>query len=183
MQPTFQNGMYYTPGKRVLAYFIVSKSVPIVVGASILMVIFSYLNSLLVTMNIPKGLPSFPVNFISLYILPAIVILGIAVLIYVIASSFATYFSVKFMFDEFAFHIEHGIVSKSEIAIPYRNIQNITHEQTLNEKTWGTARIIVETAATNDQHSHHGEGELPLLDMKTASALEAELLRRTSMRS
>ena len=84
------------------------------------------------------------------------------------------------MFDEFAFHIERGLMSKNSIAIPFRQVQNVNHEQSFSEKMWGVARVVVETAGTDDVKNSHSDGLLPLLDVDTAQMLEQELLRRSS---
>ncbi len=162
MDQTFENGKYYSPGRKVLLYFVSTKLLSVI----ILFVII--------------GLGgSFFQGFDSL--LPAVIIIGILACCAVFSIAWLKYKSVKFMLDEFSFHVQKGIFSKSDIAIPYKQIQNVNHEQSFNEKMLGIARIIIETAGTDESQSNaKSEGVLPVLDSTLAIALEKELLQRTS---
>ena len=85
------------------------------------------------------------------------------------------------MLDEFSFHVQRGILSKSDIAIPYKQIQNVNREQNFNEKMLGIAHVVIETAGTDDSESNaKSEGVLPILNSALATSLEKELLKRTS---
>lgn len=162
MDQNFQNGIYYSPGKKVLLYFALTKLLLIIILFGILGVGVSFLQ-----------------GFSSL--LPILILAGVLVCIIVFVIAWIKYKSVKFMFDEFSFHVARGIFSKSEIAIPYKQIQNVNHEQSVSEKMWGVAHIAIETAGTDESNSNaRSEAILPVLDATLALSLEKELLQRGS---
>ncbi|MEI7765156.1 MAG: PH domain-containing protein [bacterium] len=168
MEITFENGVYYAPGKRVLYYYSVNRLFPTVAVFIILEVILSFLKS--------KNL--FILNS-SYLIIVGIVFCAIAFLV-----AWVEYKSVQFMFDEFAFHIKKGFLSKSENAIPYRQIQFINHSQNINQKMLGMMNVVIETAGESDTKNGLGdEGKLPILDAMIALSIEKELLKRSNINS
>ena len=179
MQP-LQNGIQYKPGSKVFRYFLITRITPIVIIFVILGIGLSFVEKALMSPSMISHSLPFQASEIMSIGLPVLIILGIIIILFVCVSAWIEYASVKFMLDEFAFHIEHGIISKSEVAIPYRQIQNVNHAQSWNEKTWGIARVIVETAGTDDIHGSQSGGVLPILDADLAVALEQELLSRSS---
>ena len=57
--------------------------------------------------------------------------------------------------DDDALKIRRGILSKEEIAIPYRQIQDVDIEQNISDRLWGVARLAILTAG----HEEAKEGE------------------------
>ena len=169
MEKIFENGVYYTPGKKVLYYFSVNRILPIVFVFIILEIGLNLLNGYFNLKQI-KGT-------ISLIL----VIAGILSFIVAFLTALINYKSVQFMFDEFAFRIKKGFLSKSEIAIPYRQIQSINHSQSFNQKMLGIMNIEIETAGESDSNNHNNSDSiLPILDAKIALSVETELLRRSN---
>ncbi len=162
MDKNFENGVYYSPGKKVLLYFVLSRLLLIVIVFIIIGIGASFLS-----------------GFGPL--VPIVTIVGIFLCLVVFLAGWIKYKSVKFMFDEFSFHVERGIFSKSEIAIPFKQIQNVNHAQSFSEKMWGVSHIAIETAGTDESNSNaSSEGTLPVLDTALAVSLEQELLKRGS---
>lgn len=162
MDKTFENGIYYSPGKKVFFYLIFTRLLFVIFFFVIIGLGVSFLQS-------------------SNTILPIVIVVGILFCCIVFMLGWIKYKSVKFMLDEFSFHVEKGIFSKSDIAIPYKQIQNVNHEQSFNEKILGITHIIIETAGTDESESNaKSEGVLPILDSGLAASLEKELLQRTS---
>ena len=114
-----------------------------------------------------------------------IFIIGILFCIIAFITAFIKYKSVEYMFNEFAFSIRKGFFSKSEISIPYRQIQYINHSQSFNDKMLGVMKIVVETAGDDDSNGgkNNEEGVLPILDAKIALLIEKELLKRSNINS
>ena len=172
MEKIFENGVYYAPGKKVLYYFSVIKILPTIIIFIILILAMDILNSLF-------NLKQF-INISSGFL----IILGFIFCLFFLVLSYIKYKSVEFMFDEFAFSIRKGFLSKSEIAIPYRQIQFINHSQSFNDKMLGVMNITVETAGENDsKEGTKHEGVLPILDKDIAIAIEKELLKRSNVNS
>jgi uncharacterized membrane protein YdbT with pleckstrin-like domain len=160
MDQTFQNGVYYSPGKQVLFYFVFAKLISIVIVFAIIGfgISFLHVSSAIILIMIAAGIAS----------------CGIAFLI-----GWMKYKNVMFMLDEFSFHVRKGILSKSEIAIPYKQIQNVNYAQSFNEKMWGIAHVTIETAGTDESASAaKSEGILPVLSTPLAVSLENQLLQK-----
>ena len=149
-------------------YFIINRILPIVIIFILIDIGLSALqNVVLKTPFLLKSLPFDP-HMIAGTGTPVATGLGVIICLFLVLGAWVDYASVKFMFDEFAFHIQNGIFSKSEI------------DQSLTEKMWGMTRVIVETAGTDDVRSAESSGDLPVLDSDTAQMLEQELLKRSS---
>ena len=87
---------------------------------------------------------------------------------------------------EDSFKIKRGVFSKTENAIPYRQIQNVDIERSLTFQMLGLSRLIILTAGHEDESpkrvsfgSDESEGIIPAIDQKLAGWLQTELLRRT----
>lgn len=166
MEQKFENGEYYAPGKKVLYYFSVTKILPIIIIFSILILGLDILNIKQITKISPLIL----------------IVLGILSCLIAFLVAWIKYKSVQFMFDEFAFHIKKGFLSKSEISIPFRQIQYINHTQSFNDKMLGVMNITIETAGDDDIGSiEKSEGVLPILETDIALAIEKELLKRSNI--
>ena len=172
MEQTFENGVYYAPGKKVLYYFSVNRILPIIVIFIILKIGFLFLVGTAGLKQILSTTSFFLIIFVLLYCLIAFI------------SVWVKYKSTQFMFDEFAFHIKKGFLSKSEIVIPYRQIQSINHAQSLRKKMLGIMNIVIETAGEDDSRGDvNSKGVLPILETDIAMAIEKELLKRSNTNS
>lgn len=83
--------------------------------------------------------------------------------------------------------IKRGIFSKTENAIPYRQIQNVDIERDLVFQMLGLSRLIILTAGHEDEPkgvpygSDESEGVIPAIDQKLAEYLQTELLKRADI--
>ena len=89
----------------------------------------------------------------------------------------------KFSLGADALKIKRGILRKEETAIPYRQIQNVDIERDLSYQAFGLSRIVILTAADDDNtpDEDESEGILPGLDKDLAEWLQAELLKRANV--
>ena len=169
MKQSFEPGVYYAPGRKVLYYFSFNRILPIVVVFIVLEIGLNFLSGFFNLKQI-VGVSS-----------SVLIIVGIICCIVAFLSALINYKSVQFMFDEFAFRIKKGFLSKSEIAIPYRQIQSINHSQSFNQKMLGIMNIVIETAGENESKDKNNEDSvLPILDSNVALSVETELLKRSS---
>ena len=81
--------------------------------------------------------------------------------------TYLNYANFEFFLDADALKIRQGILSKSETAIPYRQIQNVDIEQDLSDRLWGVARLAIlaaghEEAKEGDKNC--SEGILPAIN-------------------
>ena len=83
-----------------------------------------------------------------------------------------------------SFKIKRGIFSKTEDAIPYRQIQNVDIERSLIFQMLGLSRVVILTAGHEDQApkgTDEAEGIIPAVDQKLAEWLQSELLKKADI--
>jgi uncharacterized membrane protein YdbT with pleckstrin-like domain len=92
-----------------------------------------------------------------------------------------------FILSADALKVKKGVIHKEEVAIPYRQIQNVDIERTILDQLAGTSRLIILTAGHDDSDADkeggkaESEGILPVIDKKLANRLQTELLSRASI--
>jgi len=111
---------------------------------------------------------------------------GLFILVFVITFliAYLTYTNYLFMLDDDALKIRRGILSKEEIAIPYRQIQDVDIDQSLSDRIWGVARLAILTAGHEEPkegEEDDSEGILPAVDRALAESLQKELLKRADV--
>jgi putative membrane protein len=98
--------------------------------------------------------------------------------------TYLTYVNYVFMLDDDALKIRRGILSKEEISIPYRQIQDVDIEQGISDRIWGVARLAILTAGheeAKEGEEDTSEGVFPAIDRELAESLQTELLRRADV--
>jgi uncharacterized membrane protein YdbT with pleckstrin-like domain len=96
--------------------------------------------------------------------------------------SWLIYSNYKFSLGEDSLKIKRGVLNKEEVAMPYRQIQDVDIKRDLSFQMLGLSRIVILTAGqdgkTGDDDS---EGILPAIDKDLAEWLQAELLKRANV--
>jgi putative membrane protein len=107
-----------------------------------------------------------------------VVVLGISLLV-----SWLIYSNYKFCLGDDSLKIKRGVLNKQEVAIPYRQIQDVDINRDLSFQMMGLSRIVILTAGHDDDKpsNEESEGRLPALDKDLAEWLQAELLRRANV--
>lgn len=97
--------------------------------------------------------------------------------------SWLTYVNYKFLIGEDSLRISRGILAKEEIAIPYRQIQDVDIERSLYYRMMGLSKLVILTAGREDEKGggNESEGILPAMDRNLAEWMQQELLRRTEV--
>jgi len=95
---------------------------------------------------------------IATYFISTLFIVSVLLIILGVLISWLSYISLQFTLGENAISITKGILSKREISIPYRQIQNIDIEQSFNHKMMGVSKLVILTAG-NDNNDTEGEAE------------------------
>ncbi|MFZ2049283.1 MAG: PH domain-containing protein [Minisyncoccia bacterium] len=86
-----------------------------------------------------------------------------------------------------ALKLRRGTFNKEEVAIPYRQIQNVDIERPFLYVLSGTSKIVILTAGHEDadakENGSKGESEgiIPIIDSKLAVSLQNELLSRANI--
>jgi uncharacterized membrane protein YdbT with pleckstrin-like domain len=181
-QPTNKQG-YQTLGKKVFWLFFLQTS-PV---AFVLLII----SIILFVLSLQPFSPDTLMGNAQKYALGATLITFILSLL---AGSIAftvawlTYKNYVFSTGEDSFKIKRGILSKTENAIPYRQIQNVDIERSIMFQMLGLSRLIILTAGHEDENpkgtavgGDEAEGIIPAIDQKLADWLQTELLRRADI--
>lgn len=119
------------------------------------------------------------INFAALASL-AVFVIAFALAFFIAWLEYANY---KFFLDEDSLKIKRGVLSKEEIAIPYRQIQNVDIERNFYYQMMGLSRLVILTAGydADKPEEDESEGILPALDKNLAEWVRGELLKRTSV--
>jgi uncharacterized membrane protein YdbT with pleckstrin-like domain len=96
------------------------------------------------------------------------------------------YKNYKFSLGDDSLKIKKGVFEKEEVAIPYRQIQDVDIARDVSSQMMGLSRITILTAGQEDQKNADGEdnqneGVLPAIDKDLAEWLQAELLKRANV--
>lgn len=99
-------------------------------------------------------------------------------------ASWLIYKNYKYSLGDDSLKIKRGILNKEEVAIPYRQIQDVDLRRDLSFQMMGLSQVVIITAG-HDEDEKPGdedtEGILPALDKDLAEWLQAELLRRANV--
>ena len=94
------------------------------------------------------------------------------------------YKNYKFCLGDDSLKIKRGVLNKEEVAIPYRQIQDVDIKRDLSFQMMGLSSIVILTAGHDEDEKpgdDNTEGILPALDKDLAEWLQAELLKRANV--
>lgn len=115
----------------------------------------------------------------------AAILSGAFIIVFLISVliSWLIYANYWFALTDDALKIRRGVFSREEIAIPYRQIQDVDIEQDLTDRMIGVCRLVILTAGHEDEPKPEGESEgiLPVIDKTLAGQLQTELLDRVDV--
>jgi uncharacterized membrane protein YdbT with pleckstrin-like domain len=96
-------------------------------------------------------------------------------------TAFPEYMGLSFRLGEQAFFVRSGILTHSEITIPYRHIQTITIVEHAGASLFGVCSLVVATSGQGTVSTDRNqEILLPYVHTSLARALQNELLQRIS---
>jgi putative membrane protein len=110
-------------------------------------------------------------------------LLFIVVFAITLFAAWLIYANFKFCLGDDSLKIKRGILDKEEVAIPYRQIQDVDIKRDLSFQMLGLSRIVILTAGHEDDKpgDDESEGILPALDKDLAEWMQAELLKRANV--
>ena len=98
------------------------------------------------------------------------------------------YANYKFALGDNSLKIKRGVFSQEEVAIPYRQIQDVDLERPFSFRMMGVSRIVILTAGHEDApgtgdplERGESEGVLPILDKDLAEWMQSEILKRANI--
>jgi putative membrane protein len=125
-------------------------------------------------------------NLMGYTTMAAWIVLALFVIVFAITILIAwlIYKNYKYCLGDDSLKIKRGILNKEEVAIPYRQIQDVDLRRDLTFQMIGLSQIVIITAG-HDEDEKPGdddtEGTLPALDKDLAEWMQAELLKRANV--
>ena len=110
--------------------------------------------------------------------------LFIAVFLVTFLIAWLIYANYKFCLGDDSLKIKRGILNKEEVAIPYRQIQDVDIRRDISFQMLGLSSIVILTAGHEEDEKpgeDESEGVLPALDKNLAEWMQAELLKRANV--
>jgi putative membrane protein len=177
--PGVPEEVYHTMGKKTFWIFLLQRAHAafILLLLAIALFVFGQQSFLAAT---PVG------NLTGYTMMAAWIVLALFVVVFAITLLIAwlVYKNYKFCLGDDSLKIKHGILNKEEVAIPYRQIQDVDIRRDLSFQIIGLSQIIILTAGHEDNEKpgdDDTEGILPALDKDLAEWLQAELLKRANV--
>jgi uncharacterized membrane protein YdbT with pleckstrin-like domain len=181
--PGVPTEIYHTLGKKTLTIFVLQR-----IQASLILLIVGLV---LLVLEGQSFLAQIPIPNLGQYIglaADACFILFGFFFIFSFLIAWLIYINYKYMLSEDSLKVQRGILNKEEIAIPYRQIQDVDIDRDLSLRIMGVSRIVILTAGHEDAPGEgnpnergESEGYLPALDRDLAEWLRDELLRRANV--
>lgn len=167
-------------GIKVFYYYLSKK-----ISVGLILIIFSFIIASLKKSIISKVVLVFPQSTSSNivgYFIAILFIISILFIVGGVIASLIDYLSNSFNLGENAISIKRGFISKKEISIPYRQIQDINIEQSLNFKMMGISKMILLTAGDDDNDKEgESEGIFKVIDMGIAEKIKEYILQKTNI--
>ncbi|MFA6158422.1 MAG: PH domain-containing protein [Candidatus Paceibacterota bacterium] len=172
---TFSNSTYQELGRRTFWFFVSQR---VVTGICFLF--------LALVLSVARAEHVVPVQAVGTLRLVSWAFFAIALIALLTAfiSSRLLYKSSGFMCSDDSLRIKRGIMTIQEVAIPYRQIQNIEIERTFRQRMLGLSRLVIYTASRDDEGGSKDlreEGVIPSIDEDIAVRLQNELLKRANV--
>ena len=178
--PSDAMGAYKKLGRKTFWIFVFEKMrIPMV------LLVIAILLFVLRGTSLIKGLPFADID--NYMIIAALSALGLCVLCFLSALlvSWIIYENYTFSLGEDALKIKRGVFTREEVAIPYRQIQDVDIEQDISYRMIGVSRLVILTAGHEDEKTagDKTEGILPAIDSALAEQLQSQLLTRANIQT
>lgn len=124
------------------------------------------------------GIPTESFTNILWYIFGGLILITLAIIVFGIIIAYIRYLSCSFSINEFGFKIRKGFLSKYETSIPFKQVQDVSIDQSILFRIFGLAKVVILTAG-NDEYDSKGEseGELDIIDISVAKKIHDTLLK------
>lgn len=127
-----------------------------------------------------------PLLAVGTYYEPVVGLILVAYLIVTFLIAVLVYDYFYFMIDEDELRVEHGIIHKKQVSVPFQQIQNVNITRTLIDRLLGIARLEIESAGATNVHQREivggtrsrAEGYLPGVSLDDARLLHDIILQK-----
>ena len=116
------------------------------------------------------------------YLVYILFIISVLLILGALFISWLSYINCDYTLSENALSIRRGILTKKEVSIPYRQIQNIDIEQSFNYRMMGVSKLVILTAG-NDNKDKEGEAEgiFEIIDSDNAKKIKEYILEKSNI--
>ncbi|MEI6057469.1 MAG: PH domain-containing protein [bacterium] len=161
----FTQGVYYKFGRNVFVISLIRRLLAVLLIAIALIFIQVFA----------------PIGSIVGYIFLGIFLYAVATVV----SAWYDYVYHQFKLDEYALVIRSGVMNQREVAIPYRQIQNVDMNTNYLEDIFGVSELFILTSGSEDRGTEGKKEEtsavFPLISHVYAVELQQELMKRASV--
>jgi putative membrane protein len=177
--PGVPEEVYHTMGRKTFWIFLLQRA-----NAAFILLLLSIA---LFVIDQQSFLATTPVgNLVGYTMMGAWIALILFVVVFAITLLVAwlIYKNYKYCLGDDSLKVKRGILNKEEVAIPYRQIQDVDLRRDITFQMIGLSEIVIITAG-HDEDEKPGdddtEGILPAVDKDLAEWLQAELLKRANV--
>jgi uncharacterized membrane protein YdbT with pleckstrin-like domain len=172
-----QDGYYYSLGRKTFIFFILQNSAAAIGFLSLALLLW------IMSAAVGSRLGSIG----DLMTIGGTLLFALAIIAEIIAGIAARlkYTTSRVMLDNSALHVTKGILSKNEVAIPYRRLQSIAIKQSFLYRLVGIGHVVITTTTDLEQpgeiENEADDEVVPLMDYDLATAVANQLTKRAEI--
>ncbi len=123
------------------------------------------------------------VNRVGNILMAIIILLSLFIIVLGLVLSIIKYISSTYILEDYALVLRHGLIGKTEVLIPYKQIQSVDTNQSIFLRIIGLSNLVVLSAGNEEGRSGVKADEVfRVIDSRIAEYLKEELLRRANLR-
>lgn len=172
-----QDGAYYNLGRKTFIFFVLQNSTG-AVGVLFLAIVMGIIGAMV-------GAGMSGLSGIITAITGFLFVVAVALEIVGTITARLKYNTSRVMLDNSALHVIKGILSKSEVAIPYRRLQSVAIKQSVLYRIVGVGHVVITTTTDLEQPGeipNEADDEVvPLMDYDLALAVADQLTKRAEV--
>jgi uncharacterized membrane protein YdbT with pleckstrin-like domain len=173
---------YKTLGIKTLFLYTIERSIPAIL-LFFLGVLLPSISRFIITSTSFEVDPSnyALIDKVGNMVMALIIILAILALAIAIISSVVTYISTLYRLGEHSIRFRKGLISRMEVSIPYKQVQNVNIHQSIFLRILGLAKLVVFSAGGETAEGGPDDQVFRLVDINIAEEIKRELLERANI--
>ncbi len=122
------------------------------------------------------------VNRAGNILMAVVIIFSLLTIVLGIILSFVKYISNTYSIGDYALTLHKGLISKTEVIIPYKQVQSVDINQSIIFRMLGLSTLIILSAGIDERDKgSSGDQIFQIIDIRLAEYLKEELLRRANL--
>jgi len=165
-------------GIRTFIYYIIKGALPGLLLLFVATIILATKDTIGPNLISQLNMSLIAVNRLYIYLVGGIYLLSLLVIVFGILINWLTYINLRFSIGEYSFKIHTGILSKTIKTVPYKQIEDVSIIQSIFDRIFGLAKIVVLTSANDEETRGESVVEINVIDYSIAKYLQEELEKR-----